>query len=157
MNKRSVLIIAVACVVTAILVGFEVYVWQGATALSFIPGTALPAGNVKLNNAPVTKPNANYDEIKTKEEGIAACEYNRSYAKTVTDIEQKKAAEAMVDYCYAIIAGKFNDASLCQRTVDKAGCQQTAQELINMGKEIQNMPAEQRQQMQDAFKNFYKQ
>lgn len=142
----------IACVVTAILVGFEVYLWQGGSV-----DTLKNAVNIGGNGgSTTTKPNTDFNEIKTKEEGIATCEYNRSYAVTIGDVEQKKMGEAMADYCYAVIAGKFNDLSLCQKTIDKNGCRETAQQLIDMGKEIENMSPEDRAKMQDAFKNYYK-
>ncbi len=158
MSSRNITIIVLACIITAVLVGVEVYFWQGGSIKKFLPG--LPVNTINIGNFQAqpgsggVKPNTNtnLNEIKTKEEGIAACEYNRAYAKTVADAEQKKMGEAMVGYCYAVIAGKFNDLSLCGRTIDKNTCEQTAKELIEMGKEIQNLPPEERQKMQDLFK-----
>lgn len=150
MSSRNITIIVLACIITAVLVGIEVYFWQGGMLMGLKFG--LPGGK-----ATTTKQNTDINEIKTKEEGIAACEYNRAYAKTVADAEQKQMGEAMVGYCYAVIAGKFNDLSLCSRTIDKNTCEQTAKEFIEMGKEIQNLPPEERQKMQEMYKNLYQQ
>ena len=165
MNNRNITIIILACIVTAVLVGVEVYFWQGGTQLSLIPGLPFTVNTIKNNplNLPnktggtTEKPNANFNEIKTKAEGIAACEYNRAYAKTIADPEQKKMGEAIVDYCYAVIAGKFDDLGLCNKTADQKTCQETAQGLIEMGKEIQNMSPEERQKLQEMYKGLYKQ
>jgi len=159
-NKKNITIIVCACLITAVLVGLEVYLWQAGPLRGFVPAFPVSVGSLPKNTSDTgttTKPNTNFNEIKTKEEGIAACEANRSYAKTISDAEQKKLGEAMANYCYAIVAGKFNDLGLCNRTVDKNACEQTAKELIDMGREIQNLPSEEREQIQNMFKNLYKQ
>lgn len=118
----------------------------------------IPEFPISINNpfTKIAKPNSNFDEIQTKQQGIIACEQNSAYGKTIGNTEQKQMALAMADYCYAVIAGKFNDVSLCKRALDKNNCKKTANELIDMGKEIQNMSPEEKQQMQNVFKNMYK-
>ncbi len=156
MNTKNGGIIVLACLVTAVLVSVEVYFWQGGTLRQMIPG--LSASHTPFSNngvPPVVKPNTNYDEIKTKGEGIAVCEQNAAYSKTAADAEQKQMALAIVDYCYAIIAGKFNDLSLCRRALDKNNCEKTAQDFIEMGQEMEKMSPEEKEQLQKLYKNMY--
>jgi len=156
MNKREIAIIIFACLITAVLVGFEVYLWQRGSVPQFMPGLPVSIRNAVNPIAKTVKPKTNFDEIKTKEEGVAVCEYNRSYAQTMSDIEQKKMSETMADYCYAVIAGRFNDLNLCKQALDKNNCEKTANEFIEMGKEIQKLSPEEKQQLQDIYKNMYK-
>ena len=152
MNKKEVLIIVFACLITAVLVGFEVYLWQTGGKLPFSFSTLILFNKTKTSNSLTTS----FDEIKTKEQGIAVCENNNLYAKTTKDTQQKQMGLAITDYCYAVIAGKFNDLNLCQRALDKNACQTTANEFIEMGKEIQNMTPEEKEQMENLYKNMYK-
>ena len=146
---RNFKIIFIACVITFIAVGVEFYIWKKGAVLPTLPiiGGVVPNNTALKNNTLQTS----FDQIKTKEQGIAACETNRAYSKTATTQEQKQMGAAMVDYCYSVVAGTFNDMGLCNRTNSPSECQKTAQQFVEMKKEIEKMTPEEREQMQKVI------
>ena len=146
---RNFKIIFIACVITFIAVGVEFYIWKKGAVLPSLPtvGSIIPNNNVGKSNTLQTS----FDQIKTKEQGIAACEANKAYSKTAVTQEQKQMGAAMTDYCYSVIAGTFSDLGLCSRTSNASECQKTAQEFLEMKKEIEKMTPEEREQMQKVI------
>jgi hypothetical protein len=163
MQKKNLLIILCACLVTALAVGYEVNLWQRELNPGQSGFFGWPIGNTQKPSGtgipgtvatPVTPGTANFDEIKTKEQGIAACETNRAYWQTNQNTEAGQMALAIVNYCYSVIAGKFNDLSLCKKTISPSECEKTANEFIQMGKEMQNLTPEEREQLQKYMPNL---
>jgi len=150
--KKNITIIILASIITFIAVGIEVYIWQRGAVIPLIGEVNLPI-SIGGIGAPVKNNTlqTNFDEIKTKQQGIAVCEGNRAYSKTVANQEQRQMGMAMADYCYSVVAGSFNDLGLCNKTSNQSECQKVAQEFLEMKKEIEKMSPEEREQMKKLY------